>query len=179
MEMLCLKKPNKEELEYRKHLLEDPNTMNYNAGFEVSYDGYNYDDGTISFPEERWDDWYDKQDDKSFYAYVVRNEDNTYVGSVNYHYDKTNNRYDVGVIIEGKYRNLGYSKKALSLLCKHAFDNGINKLYDNFECSRKKANKIFFDLGFKVVKEEKYIRFKKEVDGYLICLERSDFNEYK
>ena len=43
--------PDLKKYYYEKKLNEDPETMSYNAGYDVSYDGYNYDDGTILFLE--------------------------------------------------------------------------------------------------------------------------------
>lgn len=175
MNNLYLKKPNLEELDYRKQLMEDPLTMDYNSGWEVNYDGYDYDTGTISFPKSKWESWYNNQSKDSYYAYIIRKQDKHKIGAVNYHYNKNNKRYECGIVIEGRHRGNGYAKEALKLLCDEAFNNGVNKLYDNFEETREIASKIFFELGFKIVKKEKYIRFKKEVNGYLICLERGDY----
>lgn len=39
---------------YKKRLENDAKTMSYNAGYEVTYDGYNYDTGCIKFNKENW-----------------------------------------------------------------------------------------------------------------------------
>ena len=39
---------------YKKRLESDAKTMSYNAGYDVTYDGYNYDTGCIEFNKENW-----------------------------------------------------------------------------------------------------------------------------
>ena len=53
--------PRLEDLWYEAKLQSDPNTMSYNAGYDVSYFGYHYDTGCIDFPKERWEEVYDKR----------------------------------------------------------------------------------------------------------------------
>ncbi len=53
--------PKLEDYWYEKQLNEDEKTMSYNAGYDVSFPGYNYDTGIILFPKERWKIKYDKR----------------------------------------------------------------------------------------------------------------------
>ena len=53
--------PEIEEYWYEEKIEKDPNTMSYNAGYDVSYYGYNYETGCIAFPKERWQEVYDKR----------------------------------------------------------------------------------------------------------------------
>ena len=46
--------PKLEEYYYEQKLEEDPNTMSYNNGYNVSYEGYHYDTGCIDFPKDKW-----------------------------------------------------------------------------------------------------------------------------
>ena len=39
--------PQKEDLWFKKAIKEDPHTMDYNAGYDLSFNGYNREDGTI------------------------------------------------------------------------------------------------------------------------------------
>ena len=39
--------PKLEEYSYEEKLKKDPNTMSYNAGYDVKYSGYHYDTGCI------------------------------------------------------------------------------------------------------------------------------------
>ena len=47
--------PKLEDYWYEQKLLSDPDTMSYNSGYDVSYDGYNYKTGCIDFPESKWE----------------------------------------------------------------------------------------------------------------------------
>ena len=51
---------------------------------------------------------------------------NKYVGYVNYQYDKDEDIYNCGILIEDKYRGKGYSKPALKLLIKEANKNIVS-----------------------------------------------------
>ena len=173
---LILVEPKLEEYSYEQKLLSNPDTMSYNAGYDVSYDGYNYDTGCIDFPKSKWINDFEKRKDKDrFFAYIKDIELNEYVGYVNYHYNKNDNRYECGIVIEGKYRNKGYSKIGLKLLCEKAFKNGINELYDNFEKDRENTLKVFESIGFKIIEETKWKKFGEYVDGVVVCIKKEDF----
>ena len=53
--------PKLEEYSYEEKLEKDPNTMSYNAGYDVKYSGYHYDTGCIDFTVDKWKDVYDKR----------------------------------------------------------------------------------------------------------------------
>ena len=97
--------PEIEECWYEEKIEKDPNTMSYNAGYDVSYYGDNYETGCIAFPKERWQEVCDKRiKEKRYFAYIKDNDINEYVGYCNYQYNKTDNRYECGIVIESKYR---------------------------------------------------------------------------
>lgn len=50
--MLELYIPRLEDLQYEEKLQSDPDTMSYNAGYDVSYYRYHYDTGCIDFPKD-------------------------------------------------------------------------------------------------------------------------------
>ena len=180
MKNLYLKKPTYEELYFRKEMLEDPNTMNYNAGYDVSFEGYHYDTGCIDFPESKWGSWLEEkqQDGSSFYAYVNRLEDNTPVGNVNFHLNKTDNIYDIGVVIINEYRGLGYGKEALKLLCEMAFFTyGIERLRDTIPKTRTNALKVFESIGFQKTGEFITKKFKKDEIVYIMELTKNSYLE--
>ena len=161
--------PKVEDYWYEEKLQSDPDTMSYNAGYDVSYFGYHYDTGCIDFPKERWQEVYDKrQRENRFFAYIKDLKINEFVGYCNYHLNKNDNRYECGVLIDSKYRGKGYAKPALKLLCDHARKEGIKELYDNFEIDRGNTLKIFEDVGFTVVKKQTWKKFDKDVEGVLI-----------
>lgn len=164
--------PKIEDYWYEEKIESDPNTMSYNAGYDVSYYGYHYDTGCIEFPKERWQQTYDKRIRENRYlAYIKDNDINEYIGYCSYHYNKEENRYECGIVIEAKYRGQGYAKPSLNLLCKVAQENGINSLYDNFEINRGYTLKVFKDIGFRVVEEQTWKKFKQEVKGVLVKID--------
>lgn len=170
--------PKVEDFFYEAKLESDPKTMSYNAGYEVSYDGYHYDTGCIDFPKSKWQETYDKRrKENKFFAYIKDNDINEYVGYVNYQYNKSNNIYECGILIEDKYRGMGYSKDALRLMIKDAYNNGIDYLYDTFEKDRKNTLNTFLDIGFEIYKEDnKWKKFGKFVDGVIVRIKTSSIN---
>ena len=164
--MLSLYIPKIEDYWYEEKLQSNPNTMSYNAGYDVSYYGYHYDTGCIDFPKEKWQESYNKRiDENRFFAYIRDDNINEFVGYCNYHYNKNDDRYDCGILIDYNYRGKGYSKIGLKLLCDKAKKNGIKELYDNFEIDRENTLKVFESVGFEIVKYLKWKKFNKDVDG--------------
>lgn len=156
--------PKLEDYWYEEKLQRDPSTMSYNAGYDVDYYGYNYETGCIAFPKEKWKETYKKRQEKnSFFSYLKK--DNIFIGYVNYHYNKYDNRYECGIVVESKHRGKGYSKEGLKLLCDKAKENGIKELYDNFEKNRTSSIKLFESLGFEVVEEKSWKKFGNLVEG--------------
>ena len=161
--------PKLNQYSYEQKLESDPKTMSYNAGYDVSYLGYHYDTGCIDFPKEKWIATYNKRiNENKYFAYIKDCDVNKYVGYVNYQYNKNDNIYECGILIENKYRGKGYSKDALRLLVKKANEQGIKYLYDTFEKERKNALKTFLDVGFEIYKETKWKKFNKNVDGVIV-----------
>lgn len=168
--------PKLDEYWYEEKLQSDPKTMSYNAGYDVNYYGYHYDTGCIDFPQERWGILYDKRiRENRYFAYIKDIDLNEYVGYVNYHYNKNDNRYECGIVIEYKYRSKGYAKKGLQLLCNEAFNNGVEVLYDSFEKERSNSLELFKSIGFKIVEETKWKKFNNYVDGVIVSLRKEDF----
>lgn len=169
---LSLYIPTLEEYSYEAKLQSDPKTMSYNAGYDVSYYGYHYDTGCIDFPKEKWEETYNKRiKENKYFAYIKDNNTNQFVGYVNYHYNKNEDRYYCGILIESKHRGKGYSKIALRLLCDEAKKNAIKSLYDNFEIDRDNTLRVFESVGFKVVEYQSWKKFDKEVKGVLVKID--------
>ena len=157
---------------YEEKIQKDPLSMNYNAGYDVSYYGYHYDTGCIDFPKEKWEETYKKRKDiNKYFAYIKDLDLNEYVGYVNYQYNENENRYECGILIENKYRGYSYSKLALQLLCQVAKKNGIKELYDNFEKDRDKALQLFESVGFRIVETLTWKKFDKMVEGVLVKID--------
>ena len=59
MEKLELYIPKPEDLWFYQKMTSDPETMSYNAGWDVDYAGYHRATGCIDHPDEALADWYD------------------------------------------------------------------------------------------------------------------------
>ena len=172
LKKLSLYIPELEDYWYEEKLQSDPDTMSYNAGYDVSYYGYHYDTGCIYFPESKWEETYNKRKNENrFFAYIKDNNLNKFIGYCNYHYNVNDDNYECGLVIESTYRGKGYSKDALKLLCEVAKKNGIKELYDGFEIDRGNTLKVFESVGFKVIKKSSWIKFGKQVNGVKVKIE--------
>ena len=139
--IIDLYKPELDDLWFRQKLLSDPDTMSYNRKWG----------GTISFPREKWDDWYRRwviqHENKRFYRYLTA--ENIFVGEAAYHYDDTRGIFLCDIIVFGEYRGNGYGTAGLRLLCEAAKKNGIAVLYDDIAADNPSV-KLFLDNGFTV-----------------------------
>ncbi len=164
MNRISLIKPKLKDLWFRQKCMNDQETMSYNAGYDVNYEGYHYDTGCIDFPKEKWKDWYkQKMNNPNFYyAYILDNNLKEFVGYINFNKKENDNVASMGIVIYSKYRGKGYMKPALSKLCQQAKKEGIEILIDNVPQDREFALKVFFDLGFKIIDEYEGERFGKK-----------------
>ncbi len=169
MKNIELVKPKLEEYSYEQKLNSDPDTMSYNKGYDVTYEGYHYETGCIDFPQEKWQETYDKRiRENKYFAYIKDGTMNEFVGYVDYQYNQEDNIYECGIVIESKYRGKGYAKDALRLLIKEAHQNGVDYLYDTFEKDRENALNTFLDVGFEIYKETTWKKFDHMVDGVIV-----------
>ena len=138
---LYLYKPNIEDLWFRKVMLEDEETMSYNKAWG----------GTVSFPIEKWEEWFNhwviNHENKRYYRYLI-NENEEFVGEIAYHYDSSYDGYMANIIIFSKYRNKGYGYLGLEMLCNVAKENGIETLFDDIAIDNP-AISMFLKQGFK------------------------------
>ena len=152
---ISLYTPSIDELDYRQTILMQPETMDYNKGYDINFVGYHKDTGCIEFPNDQWIKWYTFWNNNkpiSYYAYIVRDIDRQFVGEVNLHYNSKFDWYDMGIVIEGKYRGLGYSKQAMKLLLIIAFEEYQAKaVHNDFETARDRAYKLHIDAGFTIL----------------------------
>lgn len=166
-ERLYLHIPSFKELWYREKLMQDSDTMSYNKNYDLDFDGYDKKTGCIAFPEKKWSNWYEYfvgQEPQRFYAYIVRKDDDLFIGEVNVHRNAEDTWYDMGIVLEAKYRGNGYAKEALHLLLQYSFEKmNIEVIHNCFEESRSAALHIHLLAGF-----EKY-----RVDNGIIELEIS------
>ena len=138
---MILYTPKLEDLWFRKMFMADEETMSYN---------YHWG-GTIPFPEEAWQDWYDywveNPEGKRFYRYLQDEATKVFVGEVAYHYDTGEQKYIADVIVYAKYRGKGFGEQGLRMLCEAAKANSIEILYDNIAIDNS-AVKLFLKCGF-------------------------------
>ena len=163
MKNIILIEPKLEDLWFREECMGDPDTMNYNAGYDVSYEGYHYDTGCIDFPKSKWESWLENNKKKThfYYAYIKDVDTNEFIGYVNFNLI-SDEEYSMGIVIHSKYQGQGYMRPSMTKFIEEAKNQGVKKLCDSVPASREKALKVFFDLGFKIEKEYISIKFNKE-----------------
>lgn len=149
---ISLVRPKLEELPFRQSLLADEETMQYNHAYG----------GTIPFPRERWEDWYQRwiagASADYFYRYLCDTEQNEYVGEAAYHRDRKRDLYLCDVVVLARFRGRGYGGEGLSALCRAARENGVCRLYDEIARDNP-ALSLFLKSGFQVECEtEEYTR---------------------
>ena len=119
----------------------DEATMSYNAVWG----------GTIPFPENAWNDWYDHwlvhHDNKRFYRYLRDSETKSFIGEIAYHYDEKRKIWLADVIVASEYRGKGYGSAGLQLLCDAANANGVDVLRDDIAVDNP-AIGLFLKAGF-------------------------------
>ena len=84
MDKIILEVPTKKTLYFKKEIKEDPNTMGYNAGYDLSFSGYNREDGTIHTDIKELEDVWSKRwignEPTNFYYFIRYN--NVLVGEI-------------------------------------------------------------------------------------------------
>jgi len=155
---LYLHIPSFDELYYRKKILCDPDTMNYNKGYDLKLRGYNRETGCIDFPESNWRSWFDYfigNEPERYYAYIVKTEDDAFIGEVNVHKNASMNWHEMGIVLEAQHRGNGYAVEALRLLLRQAFEvMDAEAVHNDFEDVRDAAVKTHLSVGFTEFKKE-------------------------
>jgi len=131
--------PKLEDLWFYQKMMADPETMSYNAGWDVDYDGYHRDTGCIDYPDEVLPEWHASwvgQEPERFYAYIKRRSDGVWIGDVNFHYTPEREWWDMGIVPQAAHRGRGYAAPALRLLAEKAFACGVTRLHNDFEVAR-------------------------------------------
>lgn len=160
-ESLYLHIPAYEELWYRQKIMQDPDTMSYNKGYDLNFNDYDKATGCIDFPKKKWVDWYNyfiEQEPHRFYAYIVRESDGEFIGEVNVHRNLDAGWYEMGIVLEAKYRGKGYAVAALRLLLQYAFEKiGVEAVHNEFEEERSIALQTHLSAGFTRYRQENRI----------------------
>lgn len=164
MKSVKLVVPSVSDLWYRERCMSDPDTMSYNAGYDVSYEGYHYDTGCIDFDKSRWETWYDAKmpNPNFYYAYILDTDTREYVGYLNFNLNTDTKHATMGIVVESKYRGRGYMRPALLSMIEVAKAKGVEVLTDTVPENRTSALKVFYELGFKVVNQYAGTKFGKE-----------------
>lgn len=183
MSKIYLKVPSIEEMYYRQDWMKNPNTMSYNAGYDINLKGYNKETGIISKTDEEMINWYynwvNKEPDK-YFAYIYDKNIEEPVGEIYYYLD--DGIHSMGIIIQDKYRGKGYSYLALIELEKKAFEeNNINELSDFIPIERTNAIKSFLKANFILTNNErKNVVFEKEtISKQLLITKEMYYKERK
>ena len=153
MDDLQLYIPRLEDLWFYQKMMSDPDTMSYNAGYDVDFNGYHRDTGCIDYPDEVLPEWHAHwigKEPERFYAYIQRVSDGAWIGDVNFHHTPEENWWDMGIVIYAPSRGKGYAIPALRLLLDRAFRVcGIDRLHNDFETTRDAAWAIHRKVGFR------------------------------
>lgn len=150
MNKIYFKFPSKEDLKHCQKWMMDPDTMSYNAGYDIDLSGYNKLTGTINKTDDdmlRWyEQWINKEPDK-FYRYIYVEGIDEPIGEIYYY--PNNDTHHMGILIQNKYRGNGYAYKALIELERIVFEeNDIDELHDEIPFNRVNAIKLFKKAGF-------------------------------
>lgn len=171
--------PNVENMWFVRQMQEDPDTMAYNAGWDVSYDGYHPETGCIDLPETMWEKKHAQlvgHEPERFDALVRRREDSQFVGEVNFHYTQDKDWWDMGVLIYAPYRGRGYGRQSLELLLRRAFaDCGVSKLHNSFETGCAAGMALHLNAGFERAGKSIGKRFGKEIELEELLLTRERY----
>lgn len=164
--------PKIDDLWFRERRMSDPKTMDYNAGYDASYEGYHYDTGCIDFPKEKHKTWHDQKmsNPNFFYAFILDKDTHKFVGHAHFNLNPENDRASMGIGVNSEFRGQGYMRPAMLLLIDEAKKRNVKFLTDSVPQAREKALKVFFDLGF--VKTKEYIGKKFGKDELVFDIER-------
>ncbi len=163
MKQIKLITPSLKDLWFRKQCLSDPETMNYNAGYNVTYLGYDYSTGCINFNKETWEQWYNTKlkNPNFYYAYILDEESNNFVGYVNFNMDSVTHNATMGIVVKHCYQGQGYMRPAMQQLILKAKQYGVKALTDTVPETRKNALKVFYSLGFEKINQFETLKFNK------------------
>lgn len=176
---IYLKIPEYEDLDFYKEILMDPNTMNYNKGYDINIEGYDYETGCINYFDK--EKWYKKimRDKNRFFAYVILRKINIPIGYVMFHFDEKTLNHRVGLVISYKYRNKGYGTLALKKLNDIAFNQyKIEVLSCTIPYSLDYAIKLARKNGFVDMNEDFYIkRFDRKERFITLALSKTKYKD--
>lgn len=81
----------------------------------------------------------------------MRKEDGAFIGEVNLHKSVEQDWHEMGIVLDAKYRGMGYSVEALKLLVKHGFEKmQVSAIHNIFEVECKAAIQTHLSAGVQV-----------------------------
>lgn len=150
MNKVYLKVPDIKDLHYRQEWMKDPETMSYNAGFDMKVKGYDKKTGIITKTDEEMISWFHnwiKKEPDKYFAYIYDRNIEEPIGEIYYYLDQ--GIHSMGILIQAKYRGKGYAYDALMECEKVAFErNNIHELSDMIPLDRISAIRSFKKAGF-------------------------------
>ncbi len=147
--MLRLHRPRREELPIRQGWLADPDLMAYNAGWDVSFPGYDPATGCIDWPEPMWEGFVEAYlaADPARAGYWYLHLDGVPVGHA--HYRIVGDIAHIGVMVVPGRRGQGLAGEALRLLLDRIWSTTPAVVVQNdFEDSRGAAVALHRRAGF-------------------------------
>ena len=184
-ERLELYVPEVKDMWFAQQMYADPETMAYNAGWDVPSASYHPDTGCIDFPESQWGKKLAGsvgREPERFYAFLREKKTGKFVGEVDFHYTPSAGWHDMGVVVYAPCRRRGYGHEGLALLLRRAFlVCSVSRLHNSFEEERDPGLAIHLRAGFQVVGTSETVRFGRPVqvleleltkEGYLARRQR-------
>lgn len=165
--------PTVNDMWFRQECMEDPKTMKYNAGYDVKFDGYDYNTGCIAFPPEKHQTWVDEKlsNPNFYYAYIVDKKTNKFVGYLNIKKDPKTCDATMGIVVKDEFRGVGYMRPSMIQLLKVAKKMGVKRILDDVPENRAFAVKTFLSTGFII--KDKYITKKFGEDEVVCVIEKT------
>jgi len=169
-ERLYLHVPDVDEMWYRRRIMMDPATMEYNKGLDIC-EGYDPETGCVNFPQSQWQGFCDRfvdNEPERFFAFIARRADLEFVGQVSL--EKNDEGMEISILVEDQYRRQGYATEAMELVLQVAFEvMKAEKVENSFNADLVAAVKLFDKAGFRAQAEENgkrtYVLTKEEY-GY-------------
>lgn len=153
MKQVELYVPQLADLWFYQKMISDPQTMSYNANYDIPASNYHRDTGCIDYSEADIRSWFSQwigQEPKRFFAYIQRCCDRVWLGEVNFQYVPHKEWWDMGIVLYAPYRQQGYASAAINLLLEHAFCRcGVTRIHNYFENTRKAAWHLHRKAGFR------------------------------
>lgn len=146
-----LKKPSLNELKYTEELLSCKKTMSFNIKWG----------GTVSFPEEQWEAFYEKYlTDKTENVYFhIYNNDNIFLGEVSSRY-QGNKKYTLNIKVKHEHRGNKYAYDTLVIYLGYLFNElNAKTVVDDVASDNIGAIKLLKSVGFKIQKQTEDITY--------------------